>query len=112
MLLEHEFHLARVDVEAARDDQLLDASADGERAVVADLPNAAGPEESDGGEGLGRRARVAPVALEGLAAFQVHLGQRAQAALAARKRIADATSLARPLIRVGHRDAAFSDAVA
>src|SRR5262249_54955689 len=46
MLLQPQLALARVDVEASGDDQLLDPAADGERAVLADLADIAALEEA------------------------------------------------------------------
>src|SRR5207248_5615456 len=64
MRFENELDLARVDVEAAGDDQLFDPPADRKRAVPADLAHVTGAEESIGCEGLVGGLWVAPVAGE------------------------------------------------
>src|SRR5207249_9790858 len=110
--LEHELDLPRIDVEAARDDQLLDPAPDRERAVIPDLADVTGAEETVGRERLFRRFGVAPVAPEHLAALEQHLVLLAELDLDAGKRVADASWLARPLVRVGDHDPALGDAVA
>jgi hypothetical protein len=42
MRFERDLDLARIDVEAARDDQLLETAADGEGAILADLTDIGG----------------------------------------------------------------------
>src|SRR5207249_7883099 len=56
--------------------------------------------------------RVAPVALEDLAAFEQHLARLAELHLDTRKGVADSAGLAWPVVRVRDHDAAFGDAVA
>src|SRR6266700_2976233 len=112
MRLQHELDLTRINVESTRDDQLLQPAPDGERAVVADLTHVAGAQEAVGGERLLRRLRVAPVAVEHLAAFEQHLARLAELHLHARERVADSAGLARPVVRIRDHDAAFGDAVA
>ena len=112
MLLQHQLHLARVDVEAARDDQLLEPAADGERAVLANLPHVGGLEKAVRGERFLGRIRISPVALEDLAALELHLVLLAQPHLDAGKRQSHAAGLARAIVRIRDHDAALGNAVA
>ena len=112
MRFENELDLARVDVEAAGDDQLFDPPADRKRAVPADLAHVTGAEESIGCEGLVGGLWVAPVAGENLAALEEHLVELAELHLDTGKRIADAARLTRALVRIRHHDSALGDAVA
>src|SRR5215831_3311168 len=109
--LEHELDLARIHIEAARDDQLFYPSSDRERAVIADLANVSGTEKSVVGERLPRRLGVAPVAAEYLPALQLHLIAFAKPHLDARERVTHASGLPRAVVRVGHDDATLGDAV-
>src|SRR6202171_5426940 len=110
--LEDDLHLSRVDVEAARDDQLLETAADGEGAVFADLPHVAGHVETVGGECFLRRRFVAPVALENLAALDQDLVLVSDPPLHTRKWNANASRLPGPVVRIGDHDPTFGDAVA
>src|SRR5919201_1207048 len=80
VLLEYELHLARVDVEAAGDDELLDAAADGQAAVLADLAHVACAEPAVGGVGDDDAALGDAVALDRW------LSEQARAALEQRGR--------------------------
>src|SRR5205807_2176141 len=106
-----QLHLARVDVEAAGDDELLDPAADREGAVLPDLADVAGAEETVVGESLPGRLRVAPVAPEDLAAFEQDLVELTELHLDAWKRKTDAARLARAVVGIGYHDAALGDAV-
>ena len=112
MRLQDELHLARVDVEAAGDDQLLEPASNGERSVLADLPDVAGLEEAVRSEGLRRRVGVSPVAPEDLAPLEQHLVELAEPHLHAGKWIADPARLPRPVVGIRHDDSALGDAVA
>src|SRR5205823_12862649 len=93
MRLQHELHLTGIDVEAARDDQLLDPAANGQGAVVADLTDVARAKKAVRCERLGRRLRVAPVTGEDLATFEQDLVELAQPHFDSRKGMAHAPRL-------------------
>ncbi len=112
MRLEDDLHLTRVDVESARDDQLLETAADGESAVFADLPHVAGHEEAVEREGFLRRRFIAPVAFENLASLEQHLVLVADLDLHSGKRNADTAGLSRTLVRVADHDSTLGDPVA
>src|SRR2546423_8705262 len=111
MLLENHLHLARIDVVAARDDELFDAATDGERSILGDLANVASAKPTVG-EGVGRRGGVPPVAFEDLPALQLDFILIAQAHLDSRQGETHAAWLARPIVGVGDHDSAFRDAIA
>src|SRR5438876_8577134 len=111
MLLEHHLDLARIDVIAAGDDQLLDAPPYGERSIGRDLADVAGTKPAIH-KGIRRGCGIPPVALEHLATLQLHFVELAEADLHAWQRIADAARLARPVVGVGDHDPALGDAVA
>src|SRR2546430_1444842 len=111
MLLEHELHLTRIDVETARDDQLLDPAADGQAPRLVDLADVACAEPSVVGESFRSGLRVAPVAGENLATLEPDLVLLAELDFDAREWKPDAAGTARSEVRVGHNDPALSDAV-
>src|SRR5205823_1510163 len=92
MSLEHQLDLARVDVVAARDDQLLEPAADGQAAVLPQLSHVAGPHPAVD-EYLRRRLLVAPVAAEDLAALEQDFVLPAQANLDPGQGMADTARL-------------------
>src|SRR6267378_6877972 len=79
--------------------------------TLSDLAHVARAEEAIEGEGLGRRLRVAPVALEDLAALEQDLVLLAEPDLDSRKGVAHSAGLARTVVGVGDHDAALGDAV-
>ena len=112
MRLEDELYLTGIHVEAARDDQLLEATADGERSIGTDLAHVRGAKEAIRCEGFGGCLRVAPIASEDLAALEQHLVALAELHLDSRERQPDAAGLPRAVVRVGDHDAALGDPVA
>src|SRR5207302_3737000 len=109
--LQDQLDLAWVDVEAARDDQLLQPAADRERALRVELADVAGLEPAVY-ERFPGRPRVAPVAAEDLAALQLHLVLLPQPHLDTRERVLHPPGAARPLIGIRNDDPAFGDPVA
>src|SRR5271168_410743 len=73
MLVEDLFDLARIDVEAATDDQILLAVDDVVITVVVNLSDVAGGEPAVGGDGGRRRLRQIPVPLHDVVAADLDL---------------------------------------
>src|SRR3954451_19896486 len=119
VLLEHDLHLARVDVQAPADDELLAAAGDLEAAVVRiQAPEVAGPEPAVGRERLLGRLRTVPVAPEYLRAAHEDLAglvvvrAACDPQLDAGQRPPHPAGSARPVVEVGDVQAGLGAAVA
>src|SRR5207244_8937011 len=102
---------ARIDVVPAGDDQLLDAAPNGEAAIAGDFADVARAKPAIDKD-VCRRRGIPPVAVEDLAALQLHFILVAEPHLDAGQPIANPAGLTRPVVGVGVDEAALCALVA